>query len=266
MDGVKELSAEGAAEVYAEYEKARRKLEEARTEKPPDDWCRSGGPGRQYAALLNDRGADELRIWDYAAFLNFVATVFLKYGIKAIEQAEQGKWKVDRACWWAEEVFLISLFAKASDEEGRDRRGKKFPHVILGTWASGPYVDPKVMEWLRRTEEWHQYGRAIEALPEKITARTTQAMPADPVLATRPSKRKRSKPSGSGKAEPKQGYRAEIHEWMDKNGISTVKEAARGLHVTKDVLQNIMSDVTPRRYSYGTLEGVLKKIREPKRG
>jgi hypothetical protein len=106
-------------------------------------------------------------------------------------------------------------------------------------------------------------GEAAEL--ERFERQAVTGMAASAPPAVTPGKRKRGKRSGS-KAERKQGYRSEIREWMDNNNIPTNADAARKLGVGPDTLKNIMSDVTSRRYSLKTLEGVLKKISGQKRG
>jgi hypothetical protein len=75
---------------------------------------------------------------------------------------------------------------------------------------------------------------------------------------------KRLIPSPSGTIEqtaPRRGYRAEVKEWMAAREIETVAKAAKALAVSETTLKSIMSDKGDVRYSRGTLEQILKKIR-----
>ena len=60
-------------------------------------------------------------------------------------------------------------------------------------------------------------------------------------------------------APNRQGYRKEIDEWMGREGIETVDDAARHLAVSVDVLKSIRSDKGRPRYSDDTLNDVLAK-------
>ncbi len=58
----------------------------------------------------------------------------------------------------------------------------------------------------------------------------------------------------------RKGYRLEVREWMQQQGLTTLEQASRKLAVGLSTLKSIMSDKGKRRYGPRTLEVVLSKI------
>jgi hypothetical protein len=63
-----------------------------------------------------------------------------------------------------------------------------------------------------------------------------------------------------------QGYRKQIQDWMEREGLEKVEHAARRLHLSKSALKSIMSSKGKPRYSRETLKRVLKEIGSEKEG
>jgi hypothetical protein len=55
----------------------------------------------------------------------------------------------------------------------------------------------------------------------------------------------------------RRGYRKEVRVWMQRNEISSVKEAAKRLAISDSILKSIMANVGKKKYSPETLAGVL---------
>jgi hypothetical protein len=64
----------------------------------------------------------------------------------------------------------------------------------------------------------------------------------------------------AGPQATRRGYKREVRAYMEKKGLSTIPEAAQALAVGVDTLKSIMTSRGKKRYSDGTLQGVLKKI------
>lgn len=58
----------------------------------------------------------------------------------------------------------------------------------------------------------------------------------------------------------RKGYRLEVREWMQRQGLTTLDQASKKLAVGLCTLKSIMSDKGSPRYSTRTLETVLSKI------
>ncbi len=56
---------------------------------------------------------------------------------------------------------------------------------------------------------------------------------------------------------PKRGYRAEVRQWMARENLRTVAEAARRMGISESTLKSIMSARGKRRYSQDTLNRIL---------
>ena len=60
-------------------------------------------------------------------------------------------------------------------------------------------------------------------------------------------------------AEPerRRSYRAEVRQWMARENVKTVAEAAKRLGISESTLKSIMSARGARRYSAETLNRIL---------
>jgi hypothetical protein len=58
----------------------------------------------------------------------------------------------------------------------------------------------------------------------------------------------------------RKGYKLEVREWMQRQGLTTLEQASKKLAVGLSTLKSIMSDKGSPRYSTRTLEMVLSKI------
>lgn len=58
----------------------------------------------------------------------------------------------------------------------------------------------------------------------------------------------------------RRGYRAEVRQWMEREGIETISQAAKRLAVSESTLKSIMSDRGECRYSQQTLNRILSII------
>jgi hypothetical protein len=58
----------------------------------------------------------------------------------------------------------------------------------------------------------------------------------------------------------RRGYRAEVLDWMGRNGIPNLGVAAKRLRVSKSALKSIMSDKGQKRYGDDRLADVLKVV------
>jgi hypothetical protein len=60
--------------------------------------------------------------------------------------------------------------------------------------------------------------------------------------------------------QERKGYRLEIQEWMQRQGLTTLEQASKKLAVGLSTLKSIMTDKGSPRYSTRTLDTVLSKI------
>jgi hypothetical protein len=101
-------------------------------------------------------------------------------------------------------------------------------------------IKPHILRMIKTSPEWRQFQSDLleiadlQGHPESIA-------------------------EGSKTAQ-RRGYRTEILAWMKKNGIDTVKQAARRLGVSESTLKSIMSSKGEARYGPDTLSRVLKDI------
>jgi hypothetical protein len=60
---------------------------------------------------------------------------------------------------------------------------------------------------------------------------------------------------------PRRGYRLEVRQWMEREGVPTLDLAAKHLHISLSALKSIMSERGKRRYAQAVLTRILENIR-----
>jgi hypothetical protein len=60
--------------------------------------------------------------------------------------------------------------------------------------------------------------------------------------------------------KPRRGYRTEVRQWMELEGLGTLDIAARRLHISVSTLKSIMSDRGKRRHGDAVLTRILGSI------
>lgn len=157
-----EFSLQARARVEAERLRARRDLEQARAEKPPEDW--------------------EVRRWDQCAFYAYIARVVGAFAREACELGRQGTWMIDRIR--AEVDEFIRLFSlDAYYEDGHDRFGRRLPEIF-----SGAYLERQVTQTLRNSREWREFEEELLQVAEAQASRDIQRDGSDQAAITKESK------------------------------------------------------------------------------
>ncbi len=156
-----------------------------------------------------------------------------------VERNYQGGWIQDLASASAEYCILCATSAfelhnAAETDTPRGLRRDRYPFLYL------LHDHSHAKELLRaETRDWEA------RLPELAGGQKAEAEAAGP--------------EANVVAEPerKQGYRAEVRQWMAREEVKTVAAAARRLGICQSTLKSIMSARGKRRYSEETLHRVL---------
>jgi hypothetical protein len=130
------------------------------------------------------------------------------------------------------------------------------PHATPGGWLYNfPSATIELLQNLKRTGSLS--GLTIAPLGE-------ESRPAGTAEVERSGQAEPSREAGSpAKPVSRRGYKAEINEWMSRNEIGTLAEAAGKLGVSIDILKSIRSSKGKARHGADTLRAVLKKILPP---
>jgi hypothetical protein len=176
------------------------------------------------------RGVDieqELRKYILRQFLVFVR--------EAIKLGKRGIWHVDRV-----ENFALEFLRLATIDAVYDK-GRGFGKSWISHWNGS--LTSVISRQFEKSSEWQQYQDVLLQVAEGQEAGTANA---DAEALAEP-KRKRS-------------YRAEVDEWMVRENVGTVAEAAKRLVLDLSALKSIRSSRGKLRYGEETLNRVLKTI------
>jgi len=161
----------------------------------------------------------------------YVLKVFKAFAYQAALAQEQGYWSGERTRQALDEIL---------DQIARYAHSNHHPHA--GNQFSFGDFWKSATEWVKDSQGWRKIQ---DRLKEVAASRVLRAETAGLVLARR---------------EGRRGYRNEIHQWIEREGLKNVEQAARRLHLSKSALKSIMSSRGKPRYSQETLERVLKEI------
>jgi hypothetical protein len=183
-------------------------------------------------AFIDEKQAVAPSRFEYEAqrlIFRYVEAVFFGFAAQAVQAGKEGRWNGERIRRALDE-FLDYLAHRACFD--------KYPNL------SGHQS-----EWFKRdlktaSKDWVGWRAVHEGLRQVAELR---ALPAEDA----------SIPSFN---TPRRGYRKEIREWIAREELDNLDQAARRLALSKSALKSIMSSTGRLRCSMETLNRVLKEI------
>lgn len=166
-------------------------------------------------------------------------TVFAAFAKEACNLARSGMWGVDQVELEVSK-WMYSTVLFADTDIGI--QGERFRHFLT---PNGTDIKREILAVLKQEPQWRQYEEDLLEVSEIQSA---------------------AEKIGTEKNIPIRGHHSEIRGWMRTKEISSVKEAARQLHVSESTLKSIMTSKGDIRHSQETVEAILRKIRVFKSG
>jgi hypothetical protein len=166
------------------------------------------------------------------AITRYVMTVFHAFAKEACALARAGVWGVDRVETEVSQ-WMYSTIIFAESEQGVD--GFRFRRLLTD---NGMAIRSDILALFKLENEWKLYEDELIEISD-MQGGGSESLDSIPI----------------------RGHRAQVRDWMKKNGITSVSVAARRLAVSESTLKSIMTDRGRVRHSRETLERVLAQIK-----
>jgi Uri superfamily endonuclease len=163
----------------------------------------------------------------------YILRQFLVFVREASKLGKRGIWHVDHL-----QNAAMEFLRRATIDAVYDKGGGR----LHGEWVShfDGSLNSEIKRHFEKSSEWRQYEDMLLQVAEAQEAGAAQG-----------------DAEGLTESGRKRGYRAEVRQWMLRQKVEKVSEAASRLGISESTLKSIMSARGERRYSAQTLDRIL---------